>query len=91
MNRIKEDDINKVLLLFDNKNLNISIKGIFEQESFMEKAKIKFLENNIEFDIKNDINCIRINLSYIEEIYLIQKNKLKFLTNNNLEILISFS
>ena len=89
MERIKEEDIRKVLKDFEYKNLFIEITGIFKQRCYIENSKIGFL-NDIKFEIKNNKNLFIFDLSYIEEIFLLQKNKLKLLTNNNVEILILF-
>ena len=88
MKRIKEEKVKDILKIFNNRNLKIEINGILNQEYFMKKAKIVFLDNDMEIRVNDNKNCITLKLSYIEEIYLLEKNKLKFLTNNDLEILI---
>lgn len=90
MKRIKEDEIREVLTFFNHKNLIIIINGIFYQECMIENAEVLFFNNDIEFQIKDGKNNIIFDLSYIEEIYFFEKNKLKFLTNMDLEILIVF-
>lgn len=90
MKRVRENEVKEILKSFNQQNLKIQIEGIFKQECFIENAEILFSDNDIEFKIKGNKNNMIFNLSYIEEIYFFEKNKLKFLTNMDLEILISF-
>lgn len=88
MKRIKEDEIKEILESFNHKNLIMQTEGIFMQKCFYKHAEIVFLKDNVEFQIKDNNNCIVFNLCYIDEIILLEKNKLKFLINQELEILI---
>ena len=90
-NRIKEDDIEKVLKLFNKKEKTmIKFLGFVNQKIIINYPEIIFKNEEREIIIKNSENYIKINLGYVEEIYFEQKNKLKFLTENELEILIIF-
>lgn len=86
--RIKENEIKEILKTLNHKNLIVKTKGIIIQEFLFKNSEIIFLDNGIEFNIKSDKNYIIFNLSYIQEINLLEKNKLKFLTDQELEILI---
>ena len=88
--RIKEQDLKRILKTFQYKKIKIKISGSIKQEVVLENAEIVFLNNDIELNIKDVKDSIILNLSYIEEIVFIEKNKLKFLTNTDLEILIIF-
>ena len=90
-NRIKEDDIEKVLKLFNKKEKTmIKFLGFVNQKIIINYPEIIFKNEEREIIIKNSENYIKINLGYVEEIYFEQKNKLKFLTEKELEILIIF-
>ena len=88
--RIKENEIKEILEKFHDRDCKIETKGIFKEKIFFKNIKILFSENEIEFEIKDNNNYIKFDLSYIEEIELLEKNKLKFLTSGDLEILIIF-
>ncbi len=90
MKRIKEDEIKNVFKKYAKSNIKIKSDGIFKQECIMENIEVLFLNKDTEIHIKNEKNCFILNLGYIEEIYFLQKNKLKFLTDANIEILIIF-
>lgn len=87
MYRIKEDNIYDELKDFQDKDIKFCISGSFYEEITFKKTEILFMENgNIKF-FEDNGNNIEIDLGYIEEIYRIEKNKLKFLTET-VEILI---
>ncbi len=90
MKRIREDELKEVLKEINHRNLKIQMQGILKQENFMKDVDVRFLNNDIEFEIKDKKTQIIFNLSFIEEIYFLEKNKLKFLINHDLEILITF-
>ena len=90
MKRIKEEEIKRILKKHNKKKLKIQINGVFQQETVMEKIEILFLNKDTEIHIKDEKNYFVLSLAYIEGIYFLQKNKLKFLTENDIEILIIF-
>lgn len=87
--KIKEDMIKDFLKVFNNKNIELIMQGSVKEKLYLKNSNIIFL-NDSEFEINDSKNKIILNLSYIEEIYFEEKNKLKFLIENNLEILIIF-
>lgn len=91
MKRIKENDIKEILKEFSGKKLEIKVNGAIKQKNIMEKSEIAFLNNGKSIKIFSERSEFTINLSYVEEILLVQKNKLKFLIENQLEILIIFN
>lgn len=89
--RIREDDIEEILKLFNKeKKITIEFLGFVNQKIIINYPEIIFQNEEREIIIKNSENYIKINLGYVEEIYFEQKNKLKFLTEKELEILIIF-
>ena len=87
MIRIKEDKVKGILQKFKNKDLKIKIKGIIEQNITIKCVEIESYDN-IEFKIYNNENKMVLNLSFIDEIWLEEESNIKFLINNDLEILI---
>lgn len=94
--RIKENDIPKVIDILKNNNYKkakIEFSGFIKQKNIIKNPIIKFNNRKREIVVKTAEkieNEIKISLSFVEEIYFKQKNKLKFLTENDLEILIVF-
>jgi len=89
--RIREDDIEELLKLFNKKEkIVIEFLGFVNQKIIINNPEIIFQNEEREIIIKNSENHIKIKLGYVEEIFFEQKNKLKFLTENELEILITF-
>ena len=88
MKKIKEEDLENKINFLKGKTLKLKLNGDIKIEYCIEKAEIIFLNDIMELNIKDEKNNITINLSYIEEIFLVQKNKLKFLTDKKVEILI---
>lgn len=91
--RIKEDDIEDIIKSFNNKKyekIKMQFLGFIKQETTLTNPHVLFDNRRREIIIKNSENTIKINLGYVEEIYFEQKNKLKFLTDKELEILIIF-
>lgn len=90
MKRIKENDLKDVLECFKKENLNIKINGAFEQNIILKNVDISFEEDNTKIKFFTEKNCFIIDLGYVNEILIWEKNKLKFLIENQLEILILF-
>lgn len=93
--RIKENDIQKVIGILEKenyKNARIELNGFINQKNIIKNPIIKFNNRKREIIIKNieTESEFKIRLSFVEEIYFEQKNKLKLLTENDLEILIIF-
>lgn len=93
--RIKENDIQKVIDILEKenyKNARIELNGFINQKNIIKNSIIKFNNRKREIIIKNieTESEFKIRLSFVEEIYFEQKNKLKLLTENDLEILIIF-
>lgn len=90
MKRIKENNLKDVLECFKKENLNIKINGAFEQNIILKNVDISFEEDNRKIKFFTEKNYFIIDLGYVNEILIWEKNKLKFLIENQLEILILF-
>lgn len=90
MEKIKEEELEEKLQSFKGKDLYIEITGFIIQKLLLKKANINFLKSMTNFEISDDINKICFDFSFIQEIILLEKNKIKFFLENNFEVILFY-